>query len=256
MNLKEEKKLWKRKYRFVVGLDEAGRGPLAGPVVAAAVMIRPENRKAKKSLVRIQGKNKQGSNFAIKQLSNLGVKDSKKLTPKKREKLYEVLTNHPLVEWGTGRVGPKLIDRINILEATKLAMKRAVKNLETKLQKKMCPNFRDRENLDEFQKKVKNKIKIDFLIIDGNFRIYMSIPQKSIIKADQKVFSCQAASIISKVTRDRAMERYHKKYPQYSFAKHKGYPTKYHCKMLKKFGPCKIHRKSFGPVRESLKVKT
>ena len=84
----------------------------------------------------------------------------------------------------------KLIDRINILEATKLAMKRAVKNLETKLQKKMCPNFRDRENLDEFQKKVKNKIKIDFLIIDGNFRIYMSIPQKSIIKADQKVFSC------------------------------------------------------------------
>ncbi|PIR72560.1 MAG: ribonuclease HII [Candidatus Nealsonbacteria bacterium CG10_big_fil_rev_8_21_14_0_10_36_24] len=202
-NLREEKKLWKKGYGVVVGLDEAGRGPLAGPVVAAAVMIKIQNSKFK--------------------IQNCGVNDSKKLTPKKREKLYKLLENCPFIGWGIGRVSEKVIDKINILEATKLAMIKAVRNLKVKSQKS----------------------KIKFLIIDGNFRINLDIPQKSIIKADEKVFSVAAASILAKVTRDRIMTKYHKKYPQYGFTQHKGYPTNLHRKLLKKYGFCKIHRKSF-----------
>lgn len=186
----------------MVGIDEAGRGPLAGPVVAAATCVTAA--KTKKLLK--------------------GIKDSKKLTSKKREEIFQILKENSDVEWGTGRVSEKVIDRINILEATKLAMKRAVRGLEKK-----CSS-------------------VDFLIIDGNFGINSAIPQKSIIKADEKVFSCAAASIIAKVSRDRMMLRYHKKYPCYCFDRHKGYPTKFHRKMLKKHGPCEIHRKSFGPV--------
>ena len=96
----------------------------------------------------------------------------------------------------------------------------------------------------------KLKKRPDFLIIDGNFKIDLNIPQKSIIKADEKVFSCITASIIAKVTRDKIMRRYHKKYSQYGFDRHKGYPTKYHIKMLRKHGPCKIHRRSFSPVKK------
>ena len=202
-NFSQEKKLWKKGLKRIAGLDEAGRGPLSGPVVAAAVIVR----KDKKLLLKIN--------------------DSKKLSPKKREELYEVLINHPEIEWGTARVYEKVIDKINILEATKLAMKRAVD-------------------------KLKGKKKIDFLILDGNLKISSDIPQKSIIKADSKVFSCAAASIIAKVTRDRLMKRYDKKYPQYGFSKHKGYATKLHFKMLEKHGLCKIHRKSFGPVNNLL----
>jgi ribonuclease HII len=200
-DLREEKKLWKKGFRFVAGLDEAGRGPLAGPVVAAAAVM-------KKSLRKID---------ILRE-----VKDSKKLSPKKREKLYKILKNCPFVEWGIGRVSEKVIDKINILEATKLAMKKAIKKL---------------------------KRKPDFLILDGNFKIDVKISQKSIIKGDEKVFSCASASILAKVYRDKIMRKYHKKYPRYGFDKHKGYPTKYHFKMLKKHGPCKIHRKSFRPVK-------
>jgi len=197
-NFSEEKKLRKSGFRTVAGLDEAGRGPLAGPVVAAAAVIK------------------------IKKFNVGHIKDSKKLSAKKREEFFKILTKHPDLEWGRGIVSEKVIDKINILEATKLAMKKAVKGL---------------------------KKKPDFLILDGNFRINLPLSQKSIIKADEKVFSCAAASIIAKVTRDRIMDRYHKKYPLYKFNKHKGYPTKLHFKLLKKYGPCKIHRKSFGPVR-------
>jgi len=197
-NLKEERKLWKKGFKRVAGLDEAGRGPLSGPVVAGAVLIK------------------------TKRFSFFSIKDSKKLSAKKREEFFKILTNHPDLEWGIGIVSEKVIDKINILEATKLAMKKAIKKL---------------------------KKKPDFLILDGNFRINLPFPQKSIIKADEKVFSCAAASIIAKVTRDRIMDRYHKKYPLYKFNKHKGYPTKLHFKLLKKHGPCKIHRKSFKPVR-------
>ena len=123
----------------------------------------------------------------------------------------------------------RVIDKINILEATKLAMKRAFKNLNYKLGNK-------------------NKLK-NFLILDGNFKIDLPLPQKTIIKADEKVLSCAIASILAKVTRDRIMERYHKKYPRYEFKKHKGYPTKLHLRLLKKYGPSKIHRKSFKPIK-------
>jgi len=196
-NFREEKKLWRRGYERVVGLDEVGRGPLAGPVVAAAVIII--------------------KNLKLK-IKNLPIRDSKKLSPKKREEFYKILTKNPNIEWGIGRVSERVIDKINILEATKLAMGKAINNL---------------------------KSKIDFLILDGNFRIKTKIPQKSIVKADEKVFSCAAASIIAKVNRDKLMMRYHKKYPQYGFDKHKGYPTRLHRLMIKKHGFCKIHRKSF-----------
>ncbi|MDP2864365.1 MAG: ribonuclease HII [bacterium] len=198
----EEKILWKKGYKKVVGLDEAGRGALCGPVVAAAVVIK--------------------SSFKFQILGLEYLKDSKKLTAKKREEFYKILTNHPQIKWGIGRVSEKVIDKINILEATKLAMIKAIKKL---------------------------KRKPDFLIIDGNFKLNLPIPQKSIIKADEKVFSVALASIIAKVYRDRIMRRYHKKYLQYGFDKHKGYPTKQHRKMLKKHGPCQIHRKTFKPVR-------
>lgn len=209
--LQEEKKLWKKGYKRVVGLDESGRGPLAGPVVAAAVAV---NRKS----------------FLPRRSDLQNIKDSKKLTPKARKKFYKILTIHPGVWWGMGKVSEKTIDKINILEATKLAMKKAIDNLEKKLWEVEPPQ-------------------IDFLILDGNFRLNSKISQKSIIKADEKVFSCACASIIAKVIRDKIMQRYHKKYPQYGFDKHQGYPTKYHRKMLKKYGVCQIHRLTFRPVK-------
>jgi len=192
-----------RKTYFQAGLDESGRGPLAGPVVACAVLLKSDFNGLLKS------------DFS-------GIRDSKKLSAGQREKFYNILTNHPRIEWGIGRVSEKMIDKINILQATKLAMKKAVRKLR-------------REP--------------DSLILDGNFKINLAIPQKSVVKADEKIFSCMAAGIIAKVTRDRIMQRYHKKYPQYGFDKHKGYPTKHHFKMMKKHGPSKIHRRTFGPVQ-------
>jgi len=205
-NFEEEKILWEQGFKFVAGLDEAGRGPLAGPVVAAAVNLKFEIFNLKSIL-----------NNPIFQKIN----DSKKMTAKTREEVYNFLTKHPQIKWGVGIVSEKMIDKINILEATKLAMQKAVKNL-----------------------------KADYLLLDGNFVINSIVRQKSIIKGDQKVASISAASIIAKVTRDRIMEKYHKKYPQYEFDKHKGYGTKLHIQMLKKHGPCPIHRKSFSPVSE------
>jgi ribonuclease HII len=211
-NFNEEKKLWKKGYKFVIGLDEAGRGPLAGPGVAAAVCIRklqiPSTHNSSRSRMIMRAK-------ILKQ-----VKDSKQLSSEKREEIYNALIKHPDIVWGIGIVSEKIIDKINILEATKLAMKKSIKNLEK-----------------------------DFLILDGNFKLDIDIPQKSIIKSDQKGFSVAAASIIAKVTRDRIMRKEHKKYPEYGFDKHKGYPTKAHFANLQEFGPCKIHRKTFYPVK-------
>ena len=184
----------------MAGLDEAGRGPLAGPVIAATVIIKPCLK----------------WNF-----KHLRLRDSKKLSLKRREEFYKLITKNPAIKWGIGRVSEKVIDKINILEATKLAMRKAIKKL---------------------------KRKPDFLILDGNFKIDINLPQRSIIKGDEKVFSCAAASVIAKVYRDRIMQRYHKKYPQYGFDKHKGYGTKLHRAILKKYGPSKIHRKSFKLV--------
>jgi len=211
-NLNEEKKLWRKGYKRVACLDEAGRGALCGPVVAATVIIN------KKLLLQnlLDSDSNRNSNR---------IKDSKQLSQRKREEFYQILIKNPRIKWAIGRVSEKVIDRINILEATKLAMKRAFKNLNCKLKIVNC--------------------KIDFLIIDGNFKLDLPISQKSVIKADEKVFSCSAASIIAKITRDRIMMRYHKKYPKYRFDLHKGYGTKLHRRMLKKYGRCVIHRRSF-----------
>jgi ribonuclease HII len=196
-NFNEEKSLHKKGFKCVVGLDEAGRGPLAGPVVAAAVCIKNNGDFLK------------------------GINDSKKLSEKQRENFYKILINHKDIEWGIGIVSEKVIDKINILEATKLAMKKSIKNLNP-----------------------------DFLILDGNFKLNINLPQKSIIKGDMKVISISSASIIAKVTRDKIMNKYNKKYPQYGFDKHKGYGTAHHIKMIKKNGACIIHRKTFRPVSE------
>lgn len=198
-NLNEEKKLWKQGFKCVVGLDEAGRGPLAGPVVAGAVLLLPKFKIL---------------NFKAQ------IKDSKQLTAKQREEAYKILTNHKNIKWGVGIVSEKIIDEINILEATKLAMQKAFK-----------------------------KLKADFLLLDGNFKINSIVRQMSIVKGDQKVMSIAMASIIAKVTRDRIMQKLHKKYPKYNFKKHKGYPTKFHVEVLKKHGLCPAHRKSFYPVK-------
>jgi len=205
-NFVEEKKLWKQGYNLVAGLDEAGRGPLAGPVVAAAVVF-------------------DALKFQALKLKFKDIKDSKQLSAKKRDYFYKVLTNHSGVNWGIGVVSEKIIDKINILEATKLAMKKAVADLG---------------------------FAADFLILDGNFKINLKVPQMTVIKADEKVFSVGAASIIAKVARDNLMIKIHKKYPNYGFNKHKGYGTKFHMEMLEKFGPLVIHRKSFAPVSKVL----
>ncbi len=220
-NFNEEKKFWKKGIKFVVGIDEAGRGPLAGPVVAGAVVFL--NSKP--------------------QIFSVVVEDSKKLTSGQREKTYNYFKKNPNMEWGIGIVSEKIIDKINILEATKLAMAKALKNLKIKLEKNYnSPSLKIHDR--EFFTKV-------VLVIDGNIKLNTDLKQKSIIKADQKVFSCALASIFAKVTRDKIMQKYHKKYPKYGFDAHKGYGTAYHFEMIEKHGACNIHRKSFYPVKSA-----
>lgn len=185
----------------MAGLDEAGRGPLAGPVVAAAVIVR---------------------HFSDKNFKKVSIKDSKKLSPGQRELFYAALVRHPDVIWSTGIVSEAVIDRVNILQATKLAMRQALDGLAA------AP---------------------DVILIDGNFRIAADIPQAPIVGGDAKVFSCAAAGIIAKVTRDRLMEELHEKYPQYGFDRHKGYGTSLHLKNLQRFGASPVHRKTFFPVK-------
>lgn len=201
-DIKTEKLLNQKGFKNVAGIDEAGRGPLAGPVVASAVIIVDWN--LDRELLE-------------------GVKDSKKLSEKKREFLYEKIKETKQIEWGIGIIDEKVIDKVNIFQAAKLAMIEAVKNLDKRL-------------------------KVDFLIIDGNATIDYPISQEAVIKADDKVFSCSVASIIAKVSRDRMMYEYAKKYPQYGFEKHKGYGTQMHINALQNFGACPIHRRSFNPV--------
>ena len=191
---------YSRGYQRIAGIDEVGRGPLAGPVVAAAVILP-----------------RQGINQELF--------DSKKLSPKKRDDLYGVILSEALGV-GVGIVGQKTIDLLNILEATLEAMALAVKGLG---------------------------IPPDFLLIDGLQGPRLPIPQKPIPKGDQLSNSISAASIIAKVTRDRMMEDYHQKYPQYNFAKHKGYGTKEHLRAIQEHGICELHRKTFRGVREHVR---
>jgi ribonuclease HII len=201
-NFNEEKKLRKQGFECIAGLDEAGRGPLAGPVVAGAVIIQNFQSIYNDPIFK-------------------EIKDSKQLSAKQREYIYKNLIKNKNIKWGIGIVSEKMIDKINILEATKLAIQKAITNL-----------------------------KCDYLLIDGNFKIKTNIPQRSIVKGDQKVMSIAMASIIAKVTRDRIMQKFHKKYPKYQFDKHKGYGTSLHIKMIKEFGACPIHRKTFRPITE------
>jgi ribonuclease HII len=202
----------RKKWKFIIGVDESGRGSLAGPVVAVAVMTIANGRW---QMAKLNGL-----------LKELNLKDSKKLSPKKREEIFEMLKIHPQIVWGRGLVSAEVIDKINIWEATKLAMKRAIKNLEKK-RRKALPRRRT------------------LIIIDGNLKIQCGFFELPIIKADQRILQCILASIFAKVIRDRLMVKYHQIYPKYQFKKHKGYPTKLHKRALKKYGPCKIHRKSF-----------
>jgi len=198
-----EKRLWKKKIKLIAGVDEAGRGPLAGPVVAAAVIFSP-----------------------FEEVNGIG--DSKQFSPRRREELFKVI-DQKAYDWSIGIVDEKTIDRINILEASRLAMQKAVQGLK---------------NLPQF------------LLIDAVRLPALKVPQEAIIKGDSLSFSIGAASIVAKVLRDELMEKYHHLFPEYGFNQHFGYPTKQHLEALSKFGPCKIHRRSYRPVQEVLKAKS
>lgn len=180
---------------LVAGVDEAGRGPLAGPVIAAAVILNPNNPIA-------------------------GLADSKKLTDKQREKLFLLIRQHALA-WSVARARVREIDTINILQASLLAMQRAVAGL------KLSPSL---------------------VLVDGNICPVFACPARAIIKGDQTEAAISAASIVAKVLRDKLMIALDKRYPGYGLAKHKGYPTVQHVEALQKQGPSRIHRLSFAPV--------
>lgn len=220
---------------FVVGVDEAGRGPLAGPVVAAAVAVRKSqvtNHKLQTNQKNQILNNQTNPNEKISAEEKMWdlIKDSKKLSEKRREEVFEFIRENFYV--GVGICDHQTIERINILEATFLAMKKAV---------------------GELRNQIKNQGGKILILVDGDKIIpNFSIEQKSIVSGDKLVKSISAASIIAKVTRDRIMNEFDKKYPQYQFSKHKGYGTKIHIEALKEFGPCEIHRRTFAPVRNAI----
>lgn len=200
-----ERAAYDKGFRCIAGIDEAGRGCLAGPVVAAACVI-PFN-------IYIEG-----------------VNDSKQLTAHRRESLFEFLSSHPEIFVGVGIVEPEEIDRINIFQASILAMLKAVKALS---------------------------VSPDFLLVDGLKLPHPFTPTQKIIKGDTLSQSIAAASVIAKVTRDRLMvDEYHKIYPDYSFDRHKGYGTAIHLEALNKHGPCPIHRRSYAPVKNCSGINT
>ena len=188
---------------WICGVDEAGRGPLVGAVVAGAVVLDPSNP--------IEG-----------------LKDSKKLTAIRREYLYEQIMEKAKA-WGVGEASPAEIDEINILQATMLAMRRAIEDLTTRL--------------GAWPEKA---------LIDGNLCPELPIAAEAIVKGDAKEPAISAASIVAKVTRDRQMQILHERHPEYGFAQHMGYPTEAHFAALKQYGTCDQHRRSFSPVRKVL----
>ncbi len=184
-----------RGFRVIAGLDEAGRGPLAGPVVAAAVVLPQKGKWT-------------------------GVDDSKKLSAGQREEIFPLLFEKALGV-GVGIVDAQEIDRLNILQASLKAMQLAVEKLS---------------------------LPPDFLLIDGIHSLRLPLPQQTIPKGDQRCLSIAAASIVAKVTRDRLMAAYHDQYPQYNFARHKGYGTQEHLQAIRKYGCCPLHRRSFRTI--------
>jgi len=184
----------------IAGVDEAGRGPLAGPVVAAACILPPDTL-----------------------FANLN--DSKQLTAELREALFHEITSCPGIVYGVGIIDVKTIDKVNILQATFLAMRKAVEALSPQP---------------------------DYILIDGNQIPHFDIPTESLIQGDGLSISIAAASILAKVTRDRIMEELDRKYPKYGFKQHKGYATEQHLEAIQEHGPSSIHRRSFDPVRSML----
>lgn len=234
-----ENQLLSEGYDFVIGIDEAGRGPLAGPVVACAVCPRNPH------LSRLNHRDILFLNRERDILKWTFVRDSKMLSEKQREIMFDFVQEHFFV--GVGICDHKTIDRINILEATYLAMKAAVSDLQRNLPSNSSP-YQGEEKSMSFRTSRK------IILIDGNKKIpNLSMEQKTVVNGDKFVKSISAASIIAKVTRDRIMREMHKKYPEYNFAKHKGYGTKLHFAMLETHGPCEIHRRSFAPVRRLVK---
>lgn len=190
---KIENDFHKKGIQYIAGIDEAGRGPLAGPVVVGVVIMKPD------SFIE-------------------GINDSKKISEKKRELLYEKIISEA-IDWSVGIIDQKEIDQINILNATKKALTMAIQNLS---------------------------IKPDQIIVDALENINtLKIPYTSVIKGDAKIYSVSVASIIAKVTRDRIMREYDTVYPQYGFAGHKGYGTAKHIQAIKEYGPCPLHRRTF-----------
>ncbi len=195
--LSYEKKLYQSGYSLICGTDEAGRGPLAGPVVAAAVIL-PKN-------------------YTLD-----GLNDSKQLSEKKREKYYPIIIKDA-ISYGIGIVDAKTIDEINIYEASRLAMKKAIASMS---------------------------VKPDYILTDAMPIKDLDIPVTSIVHGDALSLSIAAASVLAKVTRDHIMYDLDKKYPEYEFAKHKGYPTKRHLELLKKYGANSEYRFTYKPVRD------
>lgn len=192
MDFEFENEAISKGYKFVCGIDEAGRGPLCGPVCAAAVILPVD-------------------------CEIDGINDSKKLSEKKREAIFDVIKDKAIA-YSVSMVDAKTVDEINILQATFLAMRNAVDGLT---------------------------VKADYALIDGNQKPGLSIPQQTVVKGDAKSVSIAAASILAKVSRDRYMMEIDGKYPEYQFAKHKGYGTKLHYEMIEQYGICEEHRKSF-----------
>lgn len=204
-----EQELRKSGHRFIAGVDEVGRGPLAGPVVTAAVVL-PED-------------------FDV-----LGVDDSKKLSEKRREELYDQILENCLA-YGIGMCDHKVIDEINILQATKRAMKQAIEECNWYLAGRMS----------EQGASSGEKAAIDFVLVDAVTIEGLTVPQHAVIKGDANVLAIAAASIVAKVTRDRMMVEYAKQYPWYAFEKNKGYGTAAHYEGIRRHGMCPIHRKTF-----------
>ena len=194
-----ERSLRQKGYQLIAGLDEVGRGPLAGPVVAACVILQ---------------ENCDNSSFV----------DSKTINAKNRSRLYKELKQNG-AQISVGVVSEADIDRLNILQASLLAMKKAILTMP---------------------------VQPDFLLVDGNQPVPISIPQQSLVKGESKSASIAAASIVAKVVRDEMMDQYHLQYPKYNFQKNRGYPTLEHRNAIKIYGPCAIHRQSFKCVKEFL----
>lgn len=197
-SLQFEDALYQRGYRSIAGIDEAGRGPLAGPVVAAAVVLP-------------------------RRMDSSGINDSKALSPQAREKSYHQIVHSSSTS--VGIIGPSAIDRVNILEAARLAMVQAVEGLP---------------------------IEPDYLLIDGPIQLEVTMAQRGIVGGDRLSVSVAAASIVAKVTRDRIMQELHARYPHYGFDRNKGYPTRDHRQAIERFGPSPVHRRTFRGVKEFL----